>query len=213
MATANDVLTIARAELGTKEEWADVKGYEGQYEVSSFGRVRSLDRLVPGKRPGTHAAVRGKILAPIRNNAGYLRVNLCGKAGRKAKFVHRLVAEAFVPGHDRGNEVNHKDENPGNNYASNLEWCTTEYNANYGTRNARVSAATLGKKKHFSEDGYRRMVSSKEKTVVGTNLENGRNVIFKSMAEAAKHGFTESGISHCVTGRQKTHRGYTWRVA
>lgn len=213
MATAESVLYIARAELGTKEEWSEIKGYEGQYEVSTFGRVRSLDRLVPGKVPGKYAVVCGRILAPIKNKAEYLRVNLCSEAGRKAKFIHRLVAEAFVSGREKGDEVNHKDENPGNNCASNLEWCTTKYNANYGTRNERVSASNLGKKKHFSEEGYRSMVSAKEKPVIGTNLESGYSVAFSSMVAASECGFTESGISHCITGRQKTHRGYTWRVA
>ena len=210
MATAKDILAVA---MGEAEVWRPVVGYEGKYEVSNFGRVRSLDRMVPGKFPGMYANVRGKILTEIKNKSGYLRVNLCNENGAKASFVHRLVAMAFVDGYEKGLEVNHKDENPQNNCASNLEWCTPLYNSNYGKRNARVSASNIGRKKHYTNDGFRRMVEPKEKPIIGTDKKTGNEMYFRSIAVATRNGFSRAGISHCLSGRQKTHRGYTWRAA
>lgn len=195
------------------EIWRQIPGYENLYEASTFGRIKSVDRLVPGKHPGTYAKITGKILSPIKNKGGYLRVNLCDETGRKAKFIHRLVALTFLgpPDGDK-TDVNHKDENTQNNRIDNLEWCTKKYNSNYGNRNKKLSISTTGKKKHYSLDGYRRMVAPKEKAVIGINIKTGNKVYFQSMVMAGKHGFNSDGISHCVTGRQKTHRGYVWRL-
>ena len=195
------------------EVWRPIPGYENQYEASTFGRIKSIDRIVPGKHPGTYAKINGKILRPIKNKGGYLRVNLCNKYGRKAKFIHRLVALTFLgpPKNDK-TDVNHKDENTQNNRINNLEWCTKKYNSNYGSHKKRLSIATTGKKKHYSPESYKRMIASKEKAVIGINIKTGNKVYFRSMVLAGKHGFSSDGISHCVTGRQKTHKGYVWRL-
>lgn len=96
------------------EEFRDVPGYEGMYEVSNFGRVRR----------------NGKILKPF-NNYGYLRVDLF-KNGIVRKFlIHRLVAQAFIPNPKNLPQVNHKDEDKTNNCVENLEWCDAKYNINY----------------------------------------------------------------------------------
>lgn len=204
---------LLHTNITKSEVWKPIPGYEGKYEASNLGRIRSIDRVVPGRRKGEYAKVRGKVLSTFRTKNGYRRVNLCDEFGRKAKYVHQLVALSFI-GPKLGEEVsvNHKDENTGNNCVENLEWCTPKYNANYGTRNERVSLATRGRKKHYTEDGFRRMVSPKEKAVVGINKETGETIRFQSIAIAAKQGFSRTGISHCINGLQKTHRGYTWRA-
>ena len=114
-----------------EEIWKPTK-YEG-YEVSNFGRVKSyrVDKI------------NGKIMKPIRSTKGYLQLDL-SLDGRKRQnrvhpAVHRLVAEAFIPNPNNLPQVNHKDENKENNRVDNLEWCTNEYNATYGTKSERVA--------------------------------------------------------------------------
>lgn len=111
-----------------KEVWKDVFGYEGLYQVSNFGRVKSLDRLETIKcRWGGEALrpVKGKILIPRVHSNGYLRV---GFGRKKDVYIHRLVAQAFIPNPDNKPQVNHKDMNKKNNSVENLEWCTQKEN-------------------------------------------------------------------------------------
>lgn len=119
------------------EQWKAIKGYEGLYQVSNTGKVRSLNYKCSGKI---------KELSPGDNGLGYLQVNLY-KEGKCKRFkVHRLVVQAFIGEIPKGLVVNHKDENPQNNNVDNLEICTYEYNNNYGTRNERLSASMKGNK-------------------------------------------------------------------
>lgn len=118
------------------EVWKEINDYEGLYEVSSLGRVRSLDRYVSYTNGQIHLH-KGKVLRPGVCN-GYLQVVLCKNGEVKHPLVHRLVAEAFIPNPDNLPQVNHKDENPSNNTIDNLEWCTSLYNINYGGRPDKV---------------------------------------------------------------------------
>ena len=106
------------------EIWFPVKGYEGLYEVSDQGRVRSI---VQRRKWEPH------VLKPANNGCGYLIVHLCKNSKGKLLLVHRLVAEAFCPNPcpDKFTEVNHRDENKENNASSNLEWCDRKHNINY----------------------------------------------------------------------------------
>ena len=108
------------------EEWRDIQGYEGRYQVSNLGRVKSL----------VHADE--KYLSVGNARCGYTIVNLCDEKGAHSFYVHRLVAKTFLPNPDNLPEVNHKDENKRNNRADNLEWCTPRYNCNYGSRNKKI---------------------------------------------------------------------------
>lgn len=113
------------------EEWRDVVGYEGLYQVSSLGRVKSLPRI--------HC--RGTILVQRPNVHGYPMASLYKNGEQSLKSVHRLVATAFLDNSEGLPEVNHKDECKTNNAVSNLEWCTKSYNTNYGTGPARRVAS------------------------------------------------------------------------
>ena len=117
------------------EEWRDIKGYEGLYQVSSLGRVKSLNYNHTKKE---------KVLDFKPNKYGYKVTYLYNNNERKPYSVHRLVAEAFIPNPNNYKEVNHKDENKSNNCVDNLEWCTAKYNSNYGTRNKRISDTNKG---------------------------------------------------------------------
>lgn len=111
--------------MKVKEIWKPVVNYEGEYEVSNLGRVRSLKS--------------GKLLKPCGIGKNYLRVCLCKDGERKNYLIHRLVVEAFISPIPQGMVVNHKDENPSNNCVENLEICSYYYNNNYGTAPLRRS--------------------------------------------------------------------------
>ena len=127
------------------EEWRPIEGYEGLYEVSSYGRVRSLDRYV--KNGCSYRLHKGKVLSLLKGEYGYLQVNLHCNGKMYKKYVHRLVAETFLPNPDNLPEVNHKDEDKSNNRVDNLEWCNRKYNLSYGTRLERYRNTML-------ENGY-----------------------------------------------------------
>lgn len=115
-----------------KEIWKDVKGYEGLYQVSSLGRVKSFRQWARAHKPQEY------ILKPSLITSGYHVVTLYKNSKREKFQVHRLVANTFIPNPEKLPCVNHKDENKLNNAADNLEWCTYTYNNNYGT--ARIRA-------------------------------------------------------------------------
>lgn len=110
-----------------RENWRNVRGYNGRYQVSNLGNVRSVRVNRKGKR-------EYKPIAPWRNNKGYEMVYLCREGVRQRLLVHRIVAEAFLPNPDRLPEVNHKDWITYNNCVDNLEWCTRKYNSQYQRR-------------------------------------------------------------------------------
>ena len=135
------------------EEWRPIVGYEGLYEVSSYGRVRSLD-----KYDSMNRFLRGRILRLFTDGLGYLRAQLYSNSKRKSFLVHRLVAQAFIPNPDNLPQVNHRDENPSNDNVDNLEWCDGKYNVNYGTRIDRIRDIRLknGTYTGLSKEEYRK---------------------------------------------------------
>lgn len=120
-----------------EEFWKDIKGYEGFYQVSNLGRVKSLAKYQKGNG-GSIFWRKETILKPANSGRGYLMVVLIKNKKRKSYILHRLVADAFIPNPYNLPQVNHKDENKTNNVVSNLEWCDNKYNSNYGTRNIRI---------------------------------------------------------------------------
>ena len=107
------------------EIWKNIEGYEGKYQVSNLGQVKSM-------------IGQEKVLHPKKHRNGHLQIGLHKDKKRKTMYIHRLVAQAFIPNPDNLPGVNHKDENPNNNNVDNLEWCTQKYNCNYGTRVDRI---------------------------------------------------------------------------
>lgn len=116
--------------VNKKEEiWKDFKGYEGLYQVSNLGRVKSLERTFLDKI-GHKQHIKERILKPKTDRNGYLRVGLSNGNGKpKTLSVHRLVCQAFHKNPENKPSVNHIDENKVNNTASNLEWCTVKENS------------------------------------------------------------------------------------
>lgn len=157
-----------------EEIWKDVKGYEGYYQVSNFGQVRSIDRIVKQKSSKNDCVHQynhyaGKILKQYIINSGYYAVDLCKNHKSTKKLVHRLVAEAFLE--NKSAQVNHKDENKLNNNIENLEWCTAKYNMEYNDR-AKKIAIKNGKsviQYDLSGNILNKFVSSREASFI-TNI-------------------------------------------
>lgn len=120
------------------EIWKPIKNYEGLYEASNLGRIRSLDReqvfVVHGSEE-RRRGFRGRVLTPIFDGRGlYQQVSLCKNGKSKRFLVHRIIAQTFIKNPQNLPEVNHKDEDKTNNAAYNLEWCDHKYNNNYGSK-------------------------------------------------------------------------------
>ena len=126
----------------TEEIWRPVVGYEGLYEVSSYGRARSLDRYVRCDYE-KYRLHKGKVLSPGKDKDGYLSVVLSCNGKHKKITIHRLVAQAFIPNPDDLPIINHRDEDKRNNRVDNLEFCDHKYNMNYGTRNTRIRETAI----------------------------------------------------------------------
>lgn len=179
------------------EEWKPIEGYEGLYEVSNLGRVRSVARVVKGKGD-CQRELKSRLLAPKNITNGYQQVTLSKDGKPTIRLLHRLVAVAFVPNPDNLNIVNHKDENPANNRADNLEWCTQLYNVNYGT----------GKERGNAKSNHNR------RAVLQCDLEGNVLREFPSIKMAGKiTGVMFTNIYMCCRGkyRHKTAGGYKWR--
>ena len=174
-----------------KEIWRDISGYPG-YQVSNLGRVKSLERKV--KHMNSYRTVKEKILNTRKFKNGYLVINLHNKGKRKTMTVHRLVCEAFIPNPNNLQYVNHKDECKTNNNVENLEWCTIEYNCNFGSRNERISKTNTNGKK--------------SKAVIC--IETGK--IYPSAREIQRQlGFNQGNISKCCIGEKKSAYKFHWK--
>ena len=173
------------------EEWRDAQWYEGLYQVSSLGRVRSLDRY-ESCYGGTRLR-KGRVLRPKKNNGGYLQVDLCKEGKPTCFLVHRLVWEAFNGKIPEGMQINHIDEDKLNNTIENLNLMTPKENINWGTCIERSS------KKH-------------SKPIIQLDLEANFIAEHESIMYAErKLGICYQSIAACCKGKQKTAGGYIFR--
>lgn len=191
------------------EVWKDIIGYEGIYQISNIGRVRSMDREQNNKN-GRTVRYKGKILKQTPNSRGYMRVPLKSTQDARQAFVHRLVAIHFVP-NDAPNEftiVNHLDSNFLNNNADNLEWTTLRGNSQHALLKGRTKRTEEWLNNlHRSQEKY-------YKPVVGYDPLTSKEVVFfKSINEGGKSGYEASCICDCCKGKRKTHRKLAWRYA
>lgn len=193
-----------------EEVWKDVPGYEGLYQVSNLGRVKSLPRYVNGRKPLVKP-LSERILKPWLNR-GYLLVRLClNPKIRKSIGVHRLVASAFIPNPNNYPEIDHIDGNPSNNIVDNLRWVTRQQNELNPITRKRISNSKIGENNPVY--GKRGKEIHNAKAVIRINWD-GKEKYYESIADAARdNNIRESGISGCLIGKNKTSGGYIWRYA
>jgi len=174
------------------EIWKDIKNFEGLYQVSNLGRVRSLNKFV---RHSNHfMKLKGSILKLQTDcQTHYKKIRLC-KEGKYTHYaIHRLVAQTFIPNPDNLPQVNHKDENKSNNCVDNLEWCDSNYNNNYGTKNRRVALKL-------------------SKPILQYDLNGNFIKEWISAMEIQRQlGYANTNINACCNKRIKRVYGYIWR--
>lgn len=167
------------------EIWKNIEGYPN-YMVSNMGRVKSLNYNRTGEE---------KIMKGIKNNRGYLYVQLYKEGKQKNYLIHRLVASAFIPNPGNLSEINHINEDKTNNQFTNLEWCNRIYNLNYGTHNER-------------------MAKSKYKPVLQFSKTDEFIKKWDSVSEASRVlGINQGDISSCLKGKYKSAGNYVWIYA
>ena len=203
--------------MNEKEEWRPVKDYEGRYEISNLGRVRSLDHKVFCEKTQTWKSriQRGRVLKPASNGSkqGYLIVNLRRFNRSKMRYVHRLVADAFLDNPNNYPVINHKDENPKNNRVDNLEWCTQKYNVNYGSRLDKFRFFMLSDKN--PNRGKHRPESFKEKVRKSVLQFDREGHLVKEWDSARTVGDTlgiyPGGITSSCRRRIPSYKNFIWR--
>lgn len=153
------------------EDWRDIPGFEGLYQVSKLGNVRALNY---------HRSGKVKNLKQSDSGIGYLVVHLY-KNGDYKRYVHRLVAQAFIENPFNFTEINHINENKYDNRAENLQWCSRLFNVRY-SKAKRVKC-------------YKNNKLIKE---------------YEAIRDVIKDGFSQSAVSSCCLGKRMTHKGYSW---
>lgn len=168
------------------KNFAPVKGYECSYLVSPEGEIFSVKS--------------NKLLKPYTDKNGYKIVGLFRNGSQKKHKVHRIVAVTFLPNPHNYPQVNHIDENPANNNVTNLEWCSCEYNINFGNRNHKVSVALSNK-------------TDKMRPVACLDMNMNLITIFQSLHSVERWGFNRGAVySVCNRKyRHKSYKGFIWR--
>ena len=173
------------------EIWKDIPEYEGLYQVSNLGNIKSLPKEHNLKN-GHGYIQKEKVLKPYKNNKGYLQVTLIKDNKHIKKQIHRLVGEVFIKNTNHYIEINHKNENKSDNRVENLEWCNHKYNSNYGKRNKKISQALNKKINQYDLNGH----------FIRT---------WNSQLEIQKElNIPQANISAVIRGLYKQTHGYIW---
>ena len=187
--------------LSDEEIWRDIKGYEGLYEVSNLGQIKSLDRYkyTKGRYGIMKTKIKGRLLKPCLNHDGYEEIVLSKDGKSKMYRLHRIVAETFINNFDNKNQVNHKNGNKLDNKVQNLEWCNCKDNIHHALKNNLMKPAK-GKEHYMAKE-------------VGKYNENNQLIEkYDTIVQAGKlNKISDTNIIHCLKGRTKKAGGYKWK--
>ena len=184
------------------EEWKDIPGYEGRYQINNQGEIRSLDRYRLGKG-GAKTFCKGRIMVQSKAKNGYMTVGLSDSKKYKLWLVHRLIAITFLENPLLLPCVDHINGNRRDNCVDNLRWCSHRQNLNYELAKSHISSsnkASVKCKQHIEN------LHHKCKKPIIIVYPNGKVVEYDSISDAEKDGFNHSLISAVCKGKQKTHR-------
>lgn len=219
------------------EEWRDVEGYEGFYQVSNLGRARSLDRYINNGK--FERLIKGRLMKFFYDKDGYAKVSLCKNNSNKNPFVHRLVSKAFIPNPNNYPCINHKNEVKSDNRVENLEWCTHQYNTTYGGGIRRRIENTDFKKRTQNTDYAKRSANTnyakrtantdwdslckklinnpkKSKPILQFDLQGNFIKEFPSAMQCEREGFCHSNVVKCCKNKfhklgNNKYKGYIWK--
>lgn len=206
-----------------KEIWKNIPNYEGLYQVSNLGNIRSLDKFsfTNNRFNKMKRKVKGRILKPYLNEkTGYLQIVLSNNKKQKTWLVHRLVAQTFISNLENKPQVNHIDGDKNNNNINNLEWCTCSENIkhafinNLSHSNFKVQCGSnhhfFGK--HHSTEAKQKMKESHYKKVAQYDKNNNLIKIWDGIKQVQeKLNINNGNISECCKQKRKTAGGYIWR--
>lgn len=164
--------------------------------VNTLPGYELADEKLIIRNDGVLIGVRGKPIGYPDSRGGYQLVSLMLGEKRSTALIHRLVALAFIDNPENKEQVNHIDEVKTNNHVLNLEWCTRVENMNHGTRTERARLKTTNGKL--------------SKSVIGTCVKTGKQIVFPSTREAGRQGFNQGNVAACCRGERNSDKGYTW---
>lgn len=191
-----------------KEIWKDVVGYEGYYQISSFGNVRSVDRYINSSYNSTIFR-KGAVMKQQQSKKGYMTVHLSKNGISKRLPVHRLVAKAFIPNPDDLPQVNHKDTDKTNNKVLNLEWITNCDNVKHAIKNGCINITD--KKREASRQTVKIAMEHRKKGVIQFDKKGNMINKFESVSDATrKTNINTSNIVACCKGKLKQAGGFIW---
>jgi hypothetical protein len=187
------------------EEWRDVVGYEGYYQVSNLGRVRSVDRRIIDSF-GNERFYKGKPLKPSLKSTGYYSVALCKDGNKDTAAIHRLVATAFLESDSNHTYIDHIDGDRTNNKLSNLRWCTQKENLKYAAEAGSIDQSRIAR-------AGKRYISKHKMGGHLTRVLRSDGKIYPSVREAARDlGVTASSVYKVLNGENSTCKGFSLRV-
>lgn len=181
--------------MNENEIWKDIEGYEGLYQISNLGRVKSLNY---------NRTNQEKILKQIKDRGGYFKVNLWKNGNQKTYQVHRLVANAFIDNPNNHPTVNHINEDKTDNRVYNLEWMDMSQQQRHGTCQQRRVAST-----NYKEIG-RKNAEKLSKQVYQYSKDLKLIKIWESTMECGRNGYNQGSVAACCRGERRLHKGFIW---
>lgn len=181
------------------EIWKDIPGYEGLYQASNQGKIKSLDRDVdfPNSKRGAHVRhYKERVLKQSFTSTGYYMVVLSKDGIETSYKAHQIIAKSFIPNPNGYKQINHKDENPLNNNVDNLEWCDAKYNCNYGNHNKNLRESQISS----------RGVIIHKYDLLGNHVKT-----YRCGKDVEKDGFKRRGVYSCCNKKIRKYKNHVFR--